>query len=88
MKYPLYERPREKLRNKGAENLTYIELLQLVIGSGISSVSGAMLAREVQVLILTHEVIRLPELLAIKGMGEAKACQILAVFELVRRGVP
>lgn len=84
MEQMIYERPREKLRNQGLGSLSIAELFQLVISSGSSHVSGAQLANALEGLLfedsLTYEnVIRL------RGMGEAKTCQVLAVVELAKR---
>lgn len=86
MEQAVYERPREKLRNKGASALTTIELLQLVIGSGSSGISGAKLARHVEE-VLTRGSASVSELTALTGIGEAKACQVLASLELGSRMV-
>ncbi|HWT39802.1 MAG TPA: UPF0758 domain-containing protein [Dongiaceae bacterium] len=80
----LYERPREKLRSHGVRFLTLAELLQLVLGSGSAQASGAKLARKVQELVSRQQV-SYDELVALNGLGEAKACQLLAAFELGRR---
>ncbi len=84
MHYSVFERPRERLKARGARSLTTTELLQLVLGSGSSSASAAKLARQVVPLLgsaeLTYEA-----LVAVKGLGDAKACQILATNELSTR---
>lgn len=80
----LYERPREKLRNRGAASLSLAELLQLVIGPGNSQLSGARLARAVE-QTLVEKAVSYKTLVALPGMGEAKACQVLAAFELGKR---
>lgn len=80
----LYERPREKLRNRGIGFLTLAELIQLVIGSGSARVSGAKLAKLVEKLIHGQNV-TYQTLLAVNGLGEAKACQILATLEISKR---
>ena len=84
MEQVLYERPREKLRYRGARFLTTTELLQVIIGSGTARVSGAKLARKVEKYIATEEV-GYETLVTINGIGHAKACQILASLELGRR---
>ncbi|OJU87662.1 hypothetical protein BGO17_01555 [Candidatus Saccharibacteria bacterium 49-20] len=79
-----YERPREKLLLRGAKALNTSELLQLVIGSGGQKISGAKVAASLDVLLSqgkpTYE-----QLLNVPGMGTAKSCQILAVYELTAR---
>lgn len=79
-----YERPREKLRYRGAQYLSMLELIQLVISSGNARVSGAKLAREVTTLIKSHRV-SYASLVNTNGIGVAKACQILAAIELGSR---
>lgn len=80
----LYERPREKLRNRGVAYLTTVELLQLIIGSGSAKVSAARLAKQVGKQI-DEGVVTFEALLAINGLGEAKVSQLLAAFELGAR---
>lgn len=84
MGHVLYERPREKLRNRGVAYLTTIELIQLVIGSGGARVSAARLAKEVGKQI-DKRTVTFDSLLSINGLGEAKVCQLLAAFELGER---
>ena len=80
----VYERPRERLRSIGVASLSRIELLQLIIGSGNSRVSGAKLARMVDEL-LANGVVSYETLVSLPGLGEAKACQLLASFEIGAR---
>lgn len=77
----LYERPREKIMRYGAPHLTMSELIQAVIGTGSSSASAAKLARHITQLI-KGGAIAYSELLEVKGVGVAKACQIMAAVEL------
>ena len=79
-----YERPREKLHSRGAASLSLVELLQIIIGSGGARLSGAKLAREIALLFDAKNISYL-SLRAIPGVGEAKACQIIAALELSRR---
>lgn len=76
----IYERPREKLRRQGVGALTRIELLQLLIGSGTARYHSAKLAREIEGVMRSQHV-SFDALVAIPGIGEAKACQILAALE-------
>ncbi len=85
MEQILYERPREKLRYRGARSLSLAELFQIVIGSGNSRTSVGKIARNVSGLINSSSVISYGELLKLEGLGDAKVCQILAVLELTRR---
>lgn len=80
------DRPREKLQAKGAAALSDYELLMAIIGSGTAQADVTKIARDVQKLLkekgseLTYE-----DLLMIKGLGEAKATNLMAAFELWRR---
>ncbi len=79
-----YQRPREKLRLQGVAILTLAELLQLIIATGGARSSAARIAREVESLLQTKQV-SYDTLSSIRGMGDAKACQVLAAFELAHR---
>lgn len=83
------ERPREKLLRQNAQALSNAELLAILIGSGVRNQSAISLAS--QVLAIEERGIGalsdcLPEeLTRIKGIGEAKACQIVAAIEVGKR---
>lgn len=77
----LYERPREKLRNRGVASLGLVELLQLIVGSGSAQLSGARVAREIE-CVLKGGPVSYDVLVSIRGVGDAKACQILAALEI------
>lgn len=86
---PLEERPREKMMAAGAETLSNSELLAILLRTGTREKSAVRLAEEILsmerkgILFLTECV---PEDLAsIKGIGTAKACQILAAIQLGKR---
>lgn len=79
-----YERPREKLQTRGAAYVTTTELVQIIIGSGSMYVSGARLAKQATRLIENNEF-SFAELCSIKGIGSAKASQLVAAIELGRR---
>ncbi len=83
---PGFERPREKLLERGPQALTDAELLAILLRTGVEGKSALDLARS----ILEKAGPDLPrwgveELGAIPGVGKAKACQIVAAFELARR---
>jgi DNA repair protein RadC len=84
MEQSVYERPREKVRNRGISSLSLPELLQLVISTGGPKHSSASLARHIEGIIL-RDSLTYDALIAIPGLGDAKACQILAVFEIAKR---
>ena len=84
---PRVERPREKLMRYGPEKLADEELLALLLRTG---------ARGKGVLELAGELLRrfggaelaktgFAQLRAAPGLGPARACEILAAFELGRR---
>ncbi len=78
--------PREKLVKYGVGNLSDVELLHLLIGSGNRQVSAAEIAKQILVLLKEKgSSITYDELSCIKGMGQAKTSEIIALFELGRR---
>ena len=81
-----YDRPREKLQLKGAAALTSVELLQVLIGSGNAQVSvGRIAKRSLQLLTRFGTDLTYEQLLEVVGLGPARACQIIAAFELASR---
>lgn len=83
------DRPREKLRDKGAETLTDAELLAILIGSGSTKESAVQLMQRIisdcDGNLNTLGKMQLRELTAYNGIGEAKAITILAACELGKR---
>lgn len=86
---PKEERPREKMIFAGKETLSNSELLAILLRSGTKNRSALEIAAEVlsqnENGILHLENCSLEELSEIKGVGVAKACQILAAVELGKR---
>ncbi len=83
---PEHSRPREKLREKGPQALTDEELVAAILGMGTAGINVRTMARQVAALIREHQDhLGLDHLLAVPGMGPAKASQILSAFELARR---
>ncbi|KAB7667334.1 JAB domain-containing protein [Bacillus sp. B1-b2] len=86
--FPHDERPRERFVNQGAESLANHELIALLIQTGSKSESVLALANK---LLIHFDGLRLlkdaslDELKSIKGIGTAKAIQLLAAIELGRR---
>lgn len=79
-------RPREKLQARGATSLSDYELLMAIIGSGVSGADVTKVARDVQKLLKEKgSQLTLDDLLAIKGLGLAKATPIMAGYELWHR---
>ena len=72
------ERPREKLRLRGAKSLSNAELLAILLGSGTGGKNVVEVAQE----LLLWPLERLTEL---KGVGEVRAIGIMAALELGRR---
>jgi len=86
---PKHKRPREKLSEKGAENLSDVELLAILIRTGRAGKSSLDIAKETlkkypisKLLAATQE-----ELTAIKGLENTKVITIKAALELGRRAV-
>lgn len=81
-----YDRPREKLLHYGPDCLDNIELLAIILGSGIKGRDVLMLAKDIlEQVVKCYETLKVEDISAIKGVGTAKACQIMAVVELSRR---
>jgi DNA repair protein RadC len=85
---PAAERPRERLKAKGADNLSSPELLSILIGRGIRGKSVMTIANEL--VSRFHGVqgigeATIEELTMVRGVGLAKATQIKAAFELGKR---
>lgn len=78
--------PRERLAKYGANNLTDLELLQLIIGSGNQQASAQDVAKQIlKQLKNKGSSITYGDLMNIKGMGIAKTSEIIALFELGQR---
>lgn len=81
--------PREKIINKGVASLSTAELLQVIIGSGNGHMSMARIARKtLKLLAKKQSSVTYDELLSIPGLGPARACQILVIFEIASRYTP
>ncbi len=85
---PLSERPRERLRLYGASSLSTAELLAIILRTGVEGES--VLALATRLLARYGGLIGLAgaefsDLCAEKGVGEAKAAQLKAAFELGKR---
>ncbi|MBN1951210.1 MAG: DNA repair protein RadC [Bacteroidales bacterium] len=83
------DRPREKLLGKGAQNLSDAEILGILLGSGTPGQSAVELGRKVLSMAENHlgllGKMNVNELIRIKGIGMAKAVNIVAAMELARR---
>jgi DNA repair protein RadC len=89
--WPDDQRPRERLLALGPAALADAELLAIFLRVGVKGMSAVDLARA----LLTHfdnSLTRLAaatpqELIAVNGIGPAKAAQLVATLELARRGL-
>lgn len=80
------DRPREKLKIKGASALSDFELLQALIGSGNKQADVSHIAKKTQVIFRTHGAdITYEHLDTVIGLGAAKITEILAALELSKR---
>lgn len=79
------DRPREKLEKYGVDALSTTELLMVILGSGSRQLPVEKLAKKIEKQFEKYKEVTLVDLLDIKGIGLAKACQILASLELVER---
>lgn len=88
--WPLSERPREKLLERGASSLSDAELLAIFLRTGVSGKSAVDLARhllgqfgglrallEADLAAFSHQL----------GLGPAKYAQLQAVMEMARRNM-
>ena len=90
---PISERPYEKLKMYGADKLTNSELLAIIIKNGTKEYTALDLANNILKLndndvkedLSFLQDISISEFMKIKGIGEVKAIQLLAVCELVKR---
>ncbi|WP_140909549.1 RadC family protein [Cognatiluteimonas lumbrici] len=86
--WPANERPREKMTARGAGVLSDAELLAIFLGSGTRGRDAVSTARA---LLAAHGPLRRllertpTELAALPGLGQARACQLLAALELCDR---
>lgn len=83
------DQPREKLRDKGKLTLSDAELIAILISSGSRNESAVSLSKRILASVdnnlNTLGKQSLNQLMAFKGIGEAKAISIAAAMELGRR---
>ena len=84
---PTHKRPREKLIEKGVQALNDYELLAILLQTGIKNKSVIQISKTIlqrfpkkAMLSLTHN-----QLASVKGVGTARACIVVASFELSKR---
>lgn len=87
--WALEDRPREKWHRLGRNNISDVELLAILLGSGSREDTAIGLAQKL-LKSVEHDLHQLAnlnhlQLMAFKGVGEVKALIISAAFELGRR---
>jgi DNA repair protein RadC len=84
---PLHKRPREKLSEKGAENLSDSELLAILIRTGRANRSALDIAKDTLKKYPLSKLLAVSkdDLVSIKGLEETKAVTIKAALELGQR---
>ena len=85
---PKEERPRERLISVGAVNLGSEELLSIILLTGFKGESVINISRNLLIKFGSLKNIleaSLYDIKSIKGIGLAKACQLIACFEIFRR---
>jgi len=81
------DRPREKLEKYGPDKLSNPELLAVLLGSGIKGLNVIELSKKIVKLIekTGANKVGLENLLKEKGLGKAKALQVIAALEFGKR---
>lgn len=87
--YVIGEKPREKLRLRGAKSLSNAELLAILLGSGTGGKNVLEVSQELMVSaggrLTLLGAMPLEQLMQQKGVGEVRAIGIAAALELGRR---
>lgn len=86
---PLHLRPREKLKDKGVENIRNKELLAILLRTGKSGKSALDIANLLLKKFTLNALIntKLDELISVPGIDSTKACTLLAAFEITKRAL-
>ena len=84
---PLDERPRERLKKVGVENLSDKELISIILKTGTKDKSVNALAIDILNKYKLDELkeVSINKLIDIKGIGEVKAIELIASIELGKR---
>ena len=86
---PLDARPREKLLARGPQALSDVELLAILLRTGMAGKNVFQLSEELLgpdgIAGLLNATV--PSLKMVKGLGPAKQAELLAVFEMARRAL-
>ena len=86
--FPVDQRPRERLREIGAKYLSDAELMAILLRTGIKGQNVVALSQQLLVQVgglSALSDVAFGRLCELKGISEAKACQLLAAVELGRR---
>ena len=85
---PKLDRPREKLQQKGAEALSDLELMAILLGRGIEGHDVMTVANKILKLMDASNINpSIEDLQKIDGVGPAKATLIAAAIEFARRRI-
>jgi len=81
------DRPREKLLRYGVDKLTTSELLAILLRTGTAQINVVQLANQILKTFPNEKILtaKLVDLINIPGVGETKACELLAMIELGQR---
>lgn len=84
---PKIERPRERMEKYGPEKLKDEELLAILLRTGIKGTNVVTLSKKILSTFREKGIgeATVAELKTIKGLGAAKACEVVACFELGKR---
>lgn len=82
-----FDRPREKMEKYGPEKLSDAELLAILLRTGTKDLNVLKLSQKILQKFAKEDIskINVENLKSIKGLGTAKACEIVACFELGKR---
>jgi len=79
---PIDARPRERLLGKGPGVLSDLDLLTIILGTGIQGKNVSVLAEELlELLDGTKDIPPVKEIARLSGLGDAKTCTIAAMLE-------
>ena len=84
---PISERPRERLKEVGVNNLTDKEIISIILKTGTKDKNVNELSIELlnKYSLIEFKDLSLNDLIKIKGIGEVKAIELLTSIELGKR---
>ncbi|MDP2642685.1 MAG: DNA repair protein RadC [Candidatus Peregrinibacteria bacterium] len=84
---PKFDRPREKMEKYGPGKLSDVELLAILLRTGTKDLNVLKLSQKILQIFEKEKFVdaSIDDLKNIDGLGSAKACEIIACFELGRR---